>query len=170
MEPQSSNSEAMKEDDPQKNGLEDSKQSEEEQNESIFYYTLGSSSAERLSRNPYASSSSQSQSEDESSPKRKPSKSRSRSRSRSRSHSPKREVRRHYHESEGYDRKDSSRRHHNTQDSWKPKIIKPGLNGPLLSYKHFMELQRDPIEPEEAEKYYNEYKNSRNAAGSTSFF
>ena len=152
MEPQSSNAEAIKENDPQKNGAEDSKQAEEEKNGSIFYYTLGSSSAERLSRNPYASSSSQSQSEDESSPKRKPSKSRSRSRSRSRSHSPKREVRRHYHESEGYGRKDSSRRHHNTQDNWKPKIIKPGLNGPLLSYKHFMELQRDAIEAEEGEK------------------
>lgn len=37
-------------------------------------------------------------------------------------------------------------------------MIEPGLNGPLLSYKHFMELQRDPIEPEEAEKCYAEYK------------
>jgi hypothetical protein len=99
-------------------------------------------------------SSSQSQSEDESLEKRVPSK----SRSRSRSHSPRRERHR-YRESTNHGRKEGYRYHHDLQEERRPKIITPGLDGPLLSYKHFMELQRDPIEPEEAERHYNDYKN-----------
>jgi len=99
-------------------------------------------------------SSSQSQSEDESLGKRVPSKSRSRSRSH-----PSRRERHRYHENTNHEKKESYRHHYDLQEERRPKIITPGLDGPLLSYKHFMELQRDPIEPEEAERHYNDYKN-----------
>lgn len=81
----------------------------------------------------------------------------SKSRSRSRSHSSRRE-RQHYRENAYRGRRENYRHHYDSQEEGRPKIITPGLNCPLLSYKHFMELQRDRIEPEEADKYYNEYK------------
>lgn len=98
-------------------------------------------------------SSSPSQSEDESLEKRVVSK----SRSKSRSHSARRERHR-YHGSTNHGKRETYRSHHDLQEERRPKVITPGLDGPLLSYKHFMELQRDPIEPEEAEKHYNDYK------------
>ena len=36
----------------------------------------------------------------------------------------------------------------------------PGLNGPLLSYKAFMDMQENPINMADAEKYYSKYKDA----------
>ena len=36
----------------------------------------------------------------------------------------------------------------------------PGLNGPLLSYKAFMDMQENPINMNDAEKYYSKYKDA----------
>jgi len=49
-------------------------------------------------------------------------------------------------------------------------VIKPGLNGPLLSYKSFMDLQENPISMKDAEKYYAEYKNAHDRKQSEIFF
>ena len=144
---------------------------------------LGESSTERLAKNPYISSSSPSQSGEDTPPGRlRFSKSRSRSRSRSASnHKPAK------HEEEIKDiaakephsrppytsigrficgiGHDNKRPHHGRKNSSgsekgtkRPRITRPGLNGPLLSYKHFMELQREQIEMQEAENCYAEYK------------
>lgn len=40
----------------------------------------------------------------------------------------------------------------------RPYIKRPDLSGGLLTYKQFMELQGDPIDPFEAQKYYEDYK------------
>ena len=49
-------------------------------------------------------------------------------------------------------------------------VIRPGLNGPLLSYKAFMDLQVNPIDRNEAEKYYQEYKSAHDRKQSEIFF
>ena len=36
----------------------------------------------------------------------------------------------------------------------------PGLNGPLLSYKAFMDMQENPISMSDAEKHYSKYKDA----------
>ena len=40
----------------------------------------------------------------------------------------------------------------------RPFIKRPDLSGGLLTYKQFMELQGDPIDPFEAQKFYEDYK------------
>ena len=49
-------------------------------------------------------------------------------------------------------------------------MIKPGLNGQLLSFKVFMEMQENPISMEDAEKYYNEYKTAHDRKQSEIFY
>lgn len=49
-------------------------------------------------------------------------------------------------------------------------VIRPGLNGPLLSYQQFMDLQESHIDMKEAEKYYAEYKNAYDRKQSEIFF
>ena len=48
--------------------------------------------------------------------------------------------------------------------------MKPGLNGPLMTFKQFMDLQENYIEMNEAEKYYNEYKSAYERKQSEIFF
>ena len=38
------------------------------------------------------------------------------------------------------------------------KVKMPSLEGPLLPYKAFMEMQRDNLSSEEAQKFYDQYK------------
>jgi len=155
--------ENMKEGISPRSNSEGSKQINSRSHGSIFYISLEDSSSERL--NPYMTSSSQSQSEDDLPPRKI---SKSRSRSRSRSHSNKKEG-------------GKSGRHHSKREAprkssrvgsaeRKTSIVRPGLNGPLLSYKHFMDLQRGVIDPEEAERCYNKYKNDHMQKQNEIFF
>eukprot|EP00826_Nyctotherus_ovalis_P026193 TRINITY_DN2045_c0_g5_i1.p1 TRINITY_DN2045_c0_g5~~TRINITY_DN2045_c0_g5_i1.p1 ORF type:complete len:241 (-),score=5.86 TRINITY_DN2045_c0_g5_i1:134-856(-) len=142
--------EGMKDTSSPHNGSEDSKKIAAESHESTSLASLEDSSSERL--NPYMTSSSQSQSEDEMPPQRV---SKSRSRSRSRSHSYKKGPPR----PSRYRGSRRERRSARTEtEERRASIVRPGLDGPLLSYKHFMDLQRGHIDPEEAEQCYNKYK------------
>jgi hypothetical protein len=49
-------------------------------------------------------------------------------------------------------------------------VIKPGLSGPLMTYKQFMDLQENPISMKDAEKFYAEYKNAHDRKQSEIFF
>jgi len=68
------------------------------------------------------------------------------------------------------DERDDSDERYTKKRSRNPEIIKPGLNGPLLSFKVFMEMQEFPISMEDAEKYYNEYKAVHDRKQSEIFF
>lgn len=147
---------------------------------------------DRLAKNPYVSSSSPS-------PTNSPvvakfSNSPSRSRSRSRSHSkeilPEEEKGKKRARDKRYDsifiikiledsqnshdsesEKGHKRDYHNSHNKKNQiRLVKPLLNGPLLSLKHFMEIQRDPIDLPDAEKYYAEYKKSHEKSQNENFF
>ena len=51
-----------------------------------------------------------------------------------------------------------------------PRYIEPGLNGPLLSYKHFMEIQRNALDMKEAEVLYAKYKKAHSDKQNEIFF
>lgn len=144
------------------NDSEDSKKMDPEARESTSFASLGDSSSERL--NPYMTSSSQSQSEDEMPPRRA---SRSRSRSRSRSHSNKKDpLKLARHHGSKHERRSARAEAEGRRAS----IVRPGLNGPLVSYKHFMDFQRGPIDSEEAEQCYNKYKSEHAQKQNEIFF
>jgi len=46
----------------------------------------------------------------------------------------------------------------------------PGLNGPLLNYKAFMDMQENPINMTDAEKYYSKYKDAHDRKQSEIFY
>lgn len=48
--------------------------------------------------------------------------------------------------------------------------MQPGLNGPLLSFKTFMEMQSDNIDIAEAQKYYDDYRGEHQKKQSEIFF
>ena len=133
----------------------------------VFINSLVENSSEKR-QNPYMSSSSLSPSDDDSVSIRKVY--RSRSRSRSRSHSPKKERE----DGAQHHSKDSSpvdqRRKSSIEGSKRSNIIKPGLNGPLFTYKRFLDLQKGPVDNNEAEKCYNEYKNDHMRKQNEIFF
>lgn len=130
-------------------------------------------------KNPYLSSSSQSNSEDESIEENKKEK-KSHSRSRSRSNSKERHKEKIYtkqnikesiRHSAKMQRKNSEentitkerKRSNESSESHeyskiKPKIVWPNLDYPLVTLKKFMEIQKDYIKVDEAEKLYNQYK------------
>eukprot|EP01015_Nassula_variabilis_P037649 TRINITY_DN999_c0_g1_i3.p1 TRINITY_DN999_c0_g1~~TRINITY_DN999_c0_g1_i3.p1 ORF type:complete len:679 (-),score=87.66 TRINITY_DN999_c0_g1_i3:160-2196(-) len=56
-----------------------------------------------------------------------------------------------------YSPHDSDRGHKRQKDKRK-KVFVPGLDGPLLSYREFMELQSEKVDSELGDKIYNKYK------------
>ena len=49
-------------------------------------------------------------------------------------------------------------------------VIEPGLNGPLLSFKQFMEMQKDPIPLAQCDTYYFKYKKAYEKKQNDIFF
>ncbi len=66
--------------------------------------------------------------------------------------SPSEESRKHYkHRS----RRSPDRGNQSRYDKKRPRVKMPGLDGPLMSYKTFVEIQREPLSSEEVQRYYD---------------
>ncbi len=67
-------------------------------------------------------------------------------------------------DSKGSDRRGSKHYRHNKRTTYrdfkstKERVNQPGLHGPMINFKTFMEMQHQHIDPEAAQKCYDEYK------------